>query len=87
MTDQWLEDRPDWLGGELPEAQPAPTEPESEAMSVGEAARMLGVDPKTFRKYLALDPEDGGPIPFDGWFRLPGGHVRVYRWAVEVCRQ
>ena len=86
MTD-WLEDRPDWLGDDLPEAQLAPAVPENEALTIGEAARSLGVTPLTVKKYLALDPEEGGPIPFAGWFRLPGGHIRVYRWAVEACRQ
>lgn len=51
-------------------------------LTVAEAAEMLGVDKQTIRKYMALDPEDNAPIPFDAWYRLPGGHIRIYRYVI-----
>ena len=52
-------------------------------LTVTEAADMLGVDAQTVKKqYLSWCPGDGGAIPYDAWFRLPGNHIRIYRWGV-----
>lgn len=80
----WLEKRKDWLtsGGRLQRPRERRVPPE--AVSVSVAAGMLGVDPKTvLRKYMALEPDEDAPIPFGGWFRLPGGHFRIYLWAIR----
>jgi len=62
--------------------EPVPAK-EKSVLTVAEAATMLGVDEQTIkRKYLALDSEDKAPIPFDAWFRMPGGHIRIYRWII-----
>jgi hypothetical protein len=50
--------------------------------SVAEASRILSVDKRTFMKWLSIDEEDDGPIPFDGWFKLPNGYIRIREWAV-----
>jgi hypothetical protein len=83
MTDQWLEDRPDWLGGELPEAQAAPgagarLNPEDVLWTVQEVAETLRVDVKTVRKLL-----ENFPTP-QAWFRIGGRSIiRVRDWAVQ----
>ena len=60
---------------------------EKPVLTVAEVADMLGVDKQTIRrKYLALDPEDDAPIPFDAWYRLPGGHIRIYRFVIEKIK-
>lgn len=54
-----------------------------DVLTVSQAAEMLGVDKQTIRrKYLALDPEDDAPIPFNAWYRLPGGHIRIFRYII-----
>jgi hypothetical protein len=70
--------RPGFAGG---------IEPDKKVYSVSEVAELLRVDAQTVkRKYLALDPDDDAPIPFDGWFRLPGGHIRIYEWVISKIR-
>jgi len=77
----WIQKHKNWIPSGR---RPRERNPPPEAVSVGEAARMLGVDPKTvLRKYMALEPEEDAPIPFEGWFRLPGGHFRIYLWAIR----
>lgn len=81
----WIEQKPGWLDrGPGRQEKPKPARVRRrEAYTVTEAARILGVDRRTIRKYLALDPEDEGPIGFEEWYRLPGGHIRIRAEAVE----
>jgi len=83
----WIERR---SGGWLPGTHGAlrrPAPQERAAYTVTEAAAVLGVDRRTIRKYMALDPEDEAPILFDEWYRLPGGHIRIHVEAVERLRE
>ena len=88
----WIDKRDNWItsGRRLQrpreEARPAARRAKTEPLTVTEAARMLGVDRKTIRKYLALDPEDEAPIMWDHWYRLPGGHIRIYAEGIERLR-
>ena len=82
----WIKKHDNWLG-QGQKSDPAQSDvytgTEKSVLTVAQAAEMLGVDIQTIkRKYLALDPEDDAPIPFDGWFRLPGGHIRIYRYII-----
>ena len=84
----WLEKRKNWItpsDGDQPSQEKRHPARRSalESMTVTQAALALGVDRKTVRKYLALDPEEGGPIGYDEWYRLPGGHIRIRAEAVE----
>jgi hypothetical protein len=88
----WLDHRKDWLtsGGRLqkPREETRPRRPpKPESLTVTQAAQVLGVDRRTIRKYLALDPEDEAPILFEEWFRLPGGHIRIYAAAIRRLQQ
>ena len=85
----WIKKRPDWLGkshnADVGARRAVPEEP---VLTVSEAAEMLGVDKQTIRrKYLALDPEDKAPIPFSAWYRLPGGHIRIYRYIIIKIKE
>jgi len=90
MGEDWLgQRRKNWLRGGKTQTAPRRVTVSTDAVcTVTEAARILGVDRTTIlRKFLALDPDDSAPIPFNGWYRLPGsGHIRVYLWAVEAAK-
>ena len=82
MTD-WLEDRPDWLGDDLPEAQPAPPaairlSPEDVLWTVQDVAEVLRIHEDTVKKLLG-----NLPTP-DAWFRVGDRKIiRIRDWAVQ----
>lgn len=79
----WIREHDNWLGKGKAESSKLKAEKgEKPVLTVAEAAVELGVDKQTVRKYLALDPEDEAPIPFNAWYRLPGGHIRIYRYII-----
>lgn len=83
----WIDHKNDFdtSGGRLKRGtvRRASTDDHRQVLTVSQAAEMLGVDKQTIRrKYLALDPEDNAPIPFDAWYRLPGGHIRIYKYII-----
>lgn len=78
----WIKENKDWLGKREKSEVSSQKPVEKQMLTVSEAAYELGVDTQTIRKYLALDAEDKAPIPFDAWYRLPGGHIRIYRWVI-----
>ena len=76
----WLEPRKNWL----PRQPRQSRNPPKRVYSVTEVAEMLGVSRRTVFSYLSVDDPDKAKIPPDGWFRLPGGHIRIYEWAVDA---
>jgi excisionase family DNA binding protein len=60
----------------MPAPEPSPVlDPAPERLALGEASRVLGVDPDTLRRWA-----DEGRIPA---FTTPGGHRRFERRAIE----
>ncbi len=59
----------------MPDAQPTTVRPQPERLALGEASRLLGVDPDTLRRWA-----DEGRVPA---FTTPGGHRRFDRRALE----
>ncbi len=55
--------------------RPSPERPQPERLALGEASRLLGVDPDTLRRWA-----DEGRVPA---FTTPGGHRRFERRALE----
>ncbi len=51
-------------------------------LTISEASDMLGVNKQTLKKYLSRRPDEDMPIPYDAWFKLPYGDIRIYRWGV-----
>jgi len=47
--------------------------------SVADVKRILSVNRVTVYKWI-----DYGVIPAEAWFKLPNGHYRIHRWAVEA---
>lgn len=47
------------------------------SLTVAEASGLLSIDRQTVYKYI-----DTEVIPDDGWFKLPGGHIRIFEWAI-----
>lgn len=78
----WIKKHDGWLKPQSADTGARRTMPEKPVLTVAEAALELGVDKQTVRKYLALDPDDEAPIPFNAWYRLPGGHIRIYKYIV-----
>ena len=59
----------------MPDTRPPADRPLPERLALGEASRMLGVDPDTLRRWA-----DEGRVPA---FTTPGGHRRFERRALE----
>ncbi len=59
----------------MPDQRPSPERPQPERLALGEASRLLGVDPDTLRRWA-----DEGRVPA---FTTPGGHRRFDRRALE----
>ena len=82
----WIEgrDKLDTSGGRLQgqEGPAAKHKPVERVYRVAEVAELLRLDARTVRKYIALDMEEKAPIPYDGWFKLPNGQIRIKEWAV-----
>ena len=77
---QILDDRPDprprdRYGGLVPDARSRPERPPAERLPLGQASRLLGVDPDTLRRWA-----DEGRVPA---FTTLGGHRRFERRALE----
>jgi excisionase family DNA binding protein len=53
------------------------------SFSISQVARILAVDSRTVRKWLAVEDSRGAAIPRSGWYRLPGGQIRIKRSAVK----
>ena len=51
--------------------------------SVAEVAEKLKVTRQTIYKYLSLDEPKYAQIPVSGWYRLPGGHLRIKESALK----
>jgi len=45
-------------------------------------AELIGVSPKTVNRWISE-----GVIPEDGYKRTPGGHYRIYRFAMQYVLQ
>lgn len=59
----------------MPDHRPSAERPQPERLALGEASRLLGVDPDTLRRW-----SDEGRVPA---FTTPGGHRRFDRRALE----
>ena len=59
----------------MPDARSRPDRPPAERLPLGQASRLLGVDPDTLRRWA-----DEGRVPA---FTTPGGHRRFERRALE----
>lgn len=59
----------------MPASRPSTPRPQPERLALGEASRLLGVDPDTLRRWA-----DEGRVPA---FTTPGGHRRFERRALE----
>lgn len=59
----------------MPDSRPGTQRPQAERLALGEASRLLGVDPDTLRRWA-----DEGRVPA---FTTPGGHRRFERRALE----
>lgn len=79
----WLEKRTEsWLGERGPQKRRQPGAL-PQLYSVDDVARMFRVGRRTVYKWLATDAPGEGVVPPAGWLRLPGGHIRIYEWAVR----
>lgn len=76
----WLEKKAHWL----PERKDSPGRPDprpvEQSYSVVEAAKLLSVHPNTMYKYLAI-------LPDAGWYKLPGGDIRIKESALRKLQE
>ena len=89
----WLNKRKnmDTSGGRLrgPKPPKAPDSTRRKAdpiYKVSEVMDLFKVDRRTVLKWMEplneQDPESS-VIPASGWFKLPGGDIRIYAWAIS----
>ena len=86
----WIEKKGDWLGKGRKDQRSevrGQRSDEKKVLTVAEAAYELGVDKQTVYKYMAMEAGEEAPIPFDAWYRLPGGHIRIYRYIIVEIKQ
>jgi hypothetical protein len=56
---------------------------EKRLLTVAQAAIELGVGKQTILGYLGRSRSEEAPIPFNAWYRLPGGHIRIHGWIID----
>jgi len=76
----WLDENKDWV----PKSKQRPKPPKKVEMTyrISEVAEMLSVTHQTVFKWLSIDEPEDAIIPPSAWFRLPGGHIRIFESAV-----
>jgi hypothetical protein len=50
---------------------------------IREVCQILSVSRTTVYKWLSIDEPEYAVIPPEGWFKLPGGHIRIHTWVIE----
>jgi hypothetical protein len=53
-----------------------------QSYSVSEVATILNVSRQTVFNYLSFDEPEKAKIPPEGWYRLPSGHIRIFKSSV-----
>jgi hypothetical protein len=51
--------------------------------TVRQVADKFQITKTTVYKWLSIDEPKYAVIPPEGWFKLPGGHIRIHPWVIE----
>lgn len=79
----WIQKHSSWLPKNTPAARR-----EQEAMyTITEVARIFKVSRTTVYKWLDFDDPEEAVIHPNDWFKIPTGHIRIRRRAVEKLMQ
>jgi hypothetical protein len=74
----WIERRDNWL------PRSAPMRRRDDVYTVSEVATLLKVSRNTVYKWLGFDEAEEAVIPPAMWFKLPTGHIRIRKDAIQA---
>ena len=79
----WIQKQPHWL----PKNTPAARRSQETLYTITEVARLFKVSRTTVYKWLAFDDPEEAVIHPNDWLKIPTGHIRIRRRAIEKLMQ